>query len=162
MMPFIFRSSVRSNLLPADTWMAKASFFGILCQIKKDAALRLYPFLFQNLKDSLRAFFLSYCPCDHNQNAKTCQYLSCCHSRRMIQNSDFMFSCFQMKSQKRFIHSFTLHLYAIYRHFKPFIKRNGRNEHSILLTFDSPLDQISFRLLFIHPEYTLIKAGIFI
>ena len=101
MMPFIFRSSARSKLLPADTWMAKASFFGILCQIKKDAALRLYPFLFQNLKDSLRAFFLSYCPCDHNQNAKTCQYLSCCHSRRMIQNSDFMFSCFQMKSQKR-------------------------------------------------------------
>ena len=35
MMPFIFKSSARSKLLPADTWMTKASFFGILCQIKR-------------------------------------------------------------------------------------------------------------------------------
>ena len=162
MMLFIFRSSARNKLLPADTWMAKASFFGILCQIKKDAAPDCILFYFRILKIHSAYFFLSYCPCDHNQNAKTCQYLSCCHSRRMIQNSDFMFSCCQMKSKKRFIHFFTFHLFAIYRYFKPFIKRNGSNEHSILLTFDSTLDQIPFRLPFIHPEYTLIKTGTFI
>ena len=36
MMPFIFRSSARSKLLPADTWMAKSKLLRIsFCQIKR-------------------------------------------------------------------------------------------------------------------------------